>query len=354
MITQLLNRDFLLDCADELLEALDGGFVERSLAPDPARRGGGMRDAGPAVEEFEGEAPLSDVDLDAAQALLREAAQVERADSSGQRGFPAPPPERRGGQPASLDDLSFLSRDPVLSNLQSALELHLEEELEAELPDDDRRGGAASVAVSERSLPGVSVRKEPDGRRLGDKFSTSDPGWVSSLFAMGIRRLRHRHPFNPNPAVPSPLASDARIVVVGDWGSGVPRARLVAQSMRESVEQALADKRQVHVIHLGDVYYSGWGYEYTRRFLRWWPVSEEQASRVGSWNLNGNHNRTAAAMPTSRRHSETLASRGNETPPAHQAASSRWRTSTGRFSGSTRLTRTTAWPMVKRSGPWSG
>jgi hypothetical protein len=78
-------------------------------------------------------------------------------------------------------------------------------------------------------------------------------------------------------------------VMAGDWGSGVPRARAVAEQMRNQVEAAAKDGLATHVVHLGDVYYSGWGKEYERRFLRYWPVLESEADKIGSWTLNGNH-----------------------------------------------------------------
>jgi hypothetical protein len=212
-------------------------------------------------------------------------------EPSGQPGFTLPPPERRGDEPAPIDDVSFLSRDPVLSNLQSALDLYYAQEPETEVEEPEKRRGGfqEDVAVSDRGLAGVPSVRHDDGRRLFDKFSVTDPRWVSSVFAMGVRRMRKRHAFNPEPAPPAPLADDARLVLVGDWGSGVPRARKVAERMAEEVAAARADGRQVHVIHLGDVYYSGWRYEYADRFLRWWPVEPGQAGEVASWNLNGNH-----------------------------------------------------------------
>ncbi|HWC27672.1 MAG TPA: metallophosphoesterase [Solirubrobacteraceae bacterium] len=62
--------------------------------------------------------------------------------------------------------------------------------------------------------------------------------------------------------------------------------------MAEEVTQALAARRPVHVVHLGDVYYSGDPVEYERRVLAegLWPVTLEQArAGVTSWSLNGNH-----------------------------------------------------------------
>jgi 3',5'-cyclic AMP phosphodiesterase CpdA len=77
--------------------------------------------------------------------------------------------------------------------------------------------------------------------------------------------------------------------MVGDWGSGLPRAQKVATQMRKFVAQSLAEGGDCHVIHLGDVYYSGYEYEYQERFLKHWPVSCGEQNRVGSWSLNGNH-----------------------------------------------------------------
>jgi len=59
--------------------------------------------------------------------------------------------------------------------------------------------------------------------------------------------------------------------------------------MRGIVLQSIAEHRDVHVVHLGDVYYSGWDYEYKDRFLSYWPVKPSDGGRAGSWCLNGNH-----------------------------------------------------------------
>ena len=47
--------------------------------------------------------------------------------------------------------------------------------------------------------------------------------------------------------------------------------------------------REQHVIHLGDVYYSGWPEEYEDHFLPNWPVAPGQEDRYGSRCLNANH-----------------------------------------------------------------
>jgi hypothetical protein len=80
-----------------------------------------------------------------------------------------------------------------------------------------------------------------------------------------------------------------RLILLADWGTGVPRARKVAEAARAYLDEAAGAGVEVHVIHLGDVYYSGWAEEYDRHFLPFWPVKPEEASVHGSWCLNGNH-----------------------------------------------------------------
>ena len=60
--------------------------------------------------------------------------------------------------------------------------------------------------------------------------------------------------------------------------------------MAEEVADALRNGREAHVIHLGDVYYSGLPVEVQRHVLEPWPVTAAQAKAgVTSWSLNGNH-----------------------------------------------------------------
>ena len=152
-------------------------------------------------------------------------------------------------------------------------------------------GGAdGSVAlVTDKRLPGGGARRSSN-RRILDRFSITDPQWVSSLFAQGVRMLRKRHAFNPAPPEPVHIGDNARVILVGDWGTGIPRAQLIGTAMRMAVEQGLNDNRDVQVIHLGDVYYSGWEFEYRDRFLPYWPVKEAEArDKVDPGASNGNH-----------------------------------------------------------------
>jgi hypothetical protein len=278
VIAQLLNRDFVLQQLDALIEDLERGF-------EPERRALG----GEAAE-------LDQADLQRALKELQAAKVRELRSSSGQPAFEPPRAERRGQVVPPLDDFSFVSRDPVISLVQSALEEYFaerEEEsiAESEPPADDRRRAADDeVAVTGRAIKGVAVeRDERQGRRLFKRFEPTDARWANSLVSMGIRKWKGVHAFNQKPAPPLRIADRVRLLLVGDWGTGIDRAQKVGKEMRKVLEEGSRAGIEQHVIHLGDVYYSGWQSEYDRRFLPHWPVRPEEAADIGSWCLNGNH-----------------------------------------------------------------
>ena len=98
------------------------------------------------------------------------------------------------------------------------------------------------------------------------------------------------HEFNKAPAEYQ-MKDNARLIVVGDWGSGLKHARAVAKLMAAEVQKGLEMGRSVHVIHLGDVYFAGEAEECRDHVLAdgWWPVTAAQSTDVGSWALAGNH-----------------------------------------------------------------
>ncbi|MGY4460473.1 metallophosphoesterase family protein [Bradyrhizobium sp. LB13.1] len=275
MIAQLLNREFVV----RQMEAI-GEEMRRNLCPPSASS------ESPPVNVADYATALEHLEVSLAR---------EKQQSSGQPGFESSPPERRNDWPAELDDFAFISRDPVVSIIQSALEYrynapdYASQVLEEEPEDDGRRVQGDCPVVTGRRLLHSEPRRNADNRRVFEAFSETDPSWVSSLVAMGIRGLRQRHAFNSKPPEAVAMGPNARLVIVGDWGSGLPRAQKVATAMRVYIEEALREQRDTHVVHLGDVYYSGWEYEYKNRFLEQWPVRPSEAGRLTSWSLNGNH-----------------------------------------------------------------
>jgi hypothetical protein len=181
-----------------------------------------------------------------------------------------------GGQAAGVP---YLSRAPLVSMIQSRSEEALNE---AGVPDPGK-----PASLWSRIVRGVErlLHISPGS------FTSKDPGWFVSIAQGALDRLaKGNAPFNPDPAEYDGVTDDARLVVVGDWGTGLPRARAVATQMGKAIDAALASQRQVHVVHLGDIYYSGFEGEDRKRFLDLWPVSQAQAEAgVTSWSLNGNH-----------------------------------------------------------------
>jgi hypothetical protein len=154
----------------------------------------------------------------------------------------------------TTEKVPFMSRDPIQSLLQSTLESKLRE---SGVPEEssEHRGLLGEIIHFIESIL-HPVRYGPD-----------DPDWVIDIAGAVLDRLaRGNHPFNPLPAEHE-VADDARVVIVGDWGTGLPRARAVAGHMAEEVAQALAEGREAHVVHLGDIYYSGMEDEVRRHVL---------------------------------------------------------------------------------------
>lgn len=184
-----------------------------------------------------------------------------------------------GGRSPTHPELPFMSREPVQSLVQSAVEQKLREHGEPEQSPDRRDLLAKIIHFIESILH--PVRYGPD-----------DINWIIDVAEAMLDRLaKGNHPFNPQPAE-HPITDRARLVIVGDWGSGLPRAQAVARGMAVEIADALESGRDVHVIHLGDVYYSGTGDEVRRKVLApgMWPVTKAQAAGgVTSWSLNGNH-----------------------------------------------------------------
>lgn len=274
MISQVLNRTFVLD----QLRA-----IEKQLLTGSARRAGAARG-------MDGLEPshIQQAAAEIGEALAREAERILVFKGE-------PIGARRGNSVPQLDDSAFISSDPIISLTQSALEAyfsHPDSKDKIAAPSRSspgRRSSSQPHPVTERTLASAPIAQGSSGRRVFDKFSITDIGWVSSLVAMGISKFKSPHPFKSDPPPAVQLAERCRLILVGDWGSGLPRAQKVAAAMRGYVDDSLKNGIDCQVIHLGDVYYSGWEYEYRDRFLNYWPVRADEKDKVGSWSLNGNH-----------------------------------------------------------------
>ena len=278
MIADILNRNFVLEqlaVVQEHLEA-QASPTNRSLIAGP-----------------EGTEELTATDFATAASMVSDAMASEAEETSGQPGLAAPVTSRSALAEPSIDDRSYFSRDPVISVFQSVLEEYFEtrepEAIAQPAPATRRDLGAEEVAtslVTDRSL----ARPESAGQqRIFQQFSVTDPGWVSQLFAQALTRVRGKHAFNPEAAAPRVLQDRTRLLLVGDWGSGVRRAQKVGVQMRRHLECGQDEGVEQTAIHLGDIYYAGRKREVEKRFLSFWPVRAEEADEIASYSTNANH-----------------------------------------------------------------
>jgi hypothetical protein len=119
------------------------------------------------------------------------------------------------------------------------------------------------------------------------RFGPCDIRWIEpALLNLATDLAQNKYPFADKRPPTVPLGDRARVVIVGDWATGLPQARNVARSIRTTLDATPAEI-DCHVVHLGDTYYSGTEEEYEHIYLPLWPVSA--GSRTGSWSLAGNH-----------------------------------------------------------------
>ena len=86
------------------------------------------------------------------------------------------------------------------------------------------------------------------------------------------------------------LPSNARIGIVGDWGTGQPEAKTVLQQ--------IARKKPNVVIHLGDIYYSATEFEVENYFYKiWQQILNLPGSGIATFTLAGNHDMFGGGAP---------------------------------------------------------
>lgn len=255
MIRQLLDPEFLLQSRAELQKALSVQTAKAEQGdPDTLR-------------ELDREQVSLD-DLRAASAHLAASATQEAIDDQ--------------------QNAAALPRDAFASLLQSNLQRFYEERKPELIERTSAQGAFAhDVPVTDTSLTPAAAQLKP--QKLFEAMSQTDVRWASVGYAKLVELLRHKHDFPDRPAASLHISNNARVFLVGDWGSGVPRARAVGQRMRALLTEPAFQNVEQHVIHLGDVYYSGFKREYDKNFLPDWPVHPGEDARYGSWCLNGNH-----------------------------------------------------------------
>jgi hypothetical protein len=255
VLAQLVNQDFLVDAAEDTRVELN------RLAGQVGRRG--AADAGLGEE-------ITAEDLREVAERLRTAVDELEGDR----------------EDPSRASWICMPRDPLLSILQTELEAAIADQAPGAVESDP-------LAPVDRRIAEDPGERTAQGRRAFGAFEVtrpkvlSDPKWVWSGVVIAWHAFKNKAPFGGLPSQAIGIADDARVLLVGDWGSGIARAQAVAAEMRKELDRGIADGREQHVVHLGDVYYTGADDEYRERFLPYWPVREGED--IGSWTLVGNH-----------------------------------------------------------------
>lgn len=168
----------------------------------------------------------------------------------------------------------------------------------AEAPQDlqDKHGGKMQglwecVKLSGETL-WAKLTKSDDAERLHDelKFSTCDPEWAEAILDyekyFGLDGKKQPIPYvryqSMDQFVLPSLPPNARVAILGDWGTGTDDARGVLEQVAKHQPDVL--------LHLGDIYYSGTPNECQKYFL---DVIDEVFDRgpnpLPVYTLTGNH-----------------------------------------------------------------
>ena len=199
---------------------------------------------------------------------------------------------------------AFAPRDQLIALFQSAMDEYLDDTIGPARAGGGKAGakksgkaaaasarkGAAKGAPAEATLDlfygGGAKKSGKAGTKTGAadifaQFGNLDPRWVTVAAEKAKTWLRGKHDF-PRHKSPSDfrfrMDDETTVAIVGDWGGG----NAAAQSVAEQIKKLAPN----HVIHLGDVYYSGTPKEVKDRFLKFWPRPKAPGL---SFALNSNH-----------------------------------------------------------------
>jgi hypothetical protein len=177
-------------------------------------------------------------------------------------------------------------RDQMIDDLQEAEDWAEREEAIAssieDAPPIDSEGDPEYIPSHPTLALFQSAMDEQFELNGGRSFLPGDPRWVSVLYQKLRARVRGKAPFPQHRALDDfrfDLADRGTVALVSDWGTANVHAVAVAQQ--------IAARDPDHIIHLGDVYYSGTPREMERNFLGVWRAHGPHHARY--WGLNSNH-----------------------------------------------------------------
>jgi 3',5'-cyclic AMP phosphodiesterase CpdA len=161
-------------------------------------------------------------------------------------------------------------------------------------------GYCASLARSygEAKLAGNEADASRYYAMLTDKLGTCDPRWIDTavkykefLFAKDLTKdqIPYRtHKSLSDFVIDGKLPANARVALLGDWGTGQPEAKTILAQ--------IARKNPDVLIHMGDVYYAGTDFEMENYFYNLLPLSLD-LSKVPVYTLCGNHDMFSGGAP---------------------------------------------------------
>lgn len=183
------------------------------------------------------------------------------------------------------DSGAYIPTAPLTCLLQSYYEEQFRKRGWVTSPAPVRGLAMSEVAITNERLSRTATAAR--GLAVGGFEDGEDVRYiVDGMTGVLDRLFTGKAKFNPQPAARAQLGNDARILLFGDWATGLPRAQALADAMATELKGDQAGRSQ-HLIHLGDTYYAGRSSEYKARFLPFWPKAG--GSVQTQWSLNGNH-----------------------------------------------------------------
>ncbi len=159
------------------------------------------------------------------------------------------------------------------------------------------------------ALTGDHTDEQKFQEELGTKFTQCDPRWADCVaeyvkFKLGGGKIPYRPPTGPQSfVIDGRLPANAKIAIVGDWGTGDDSAK--------GVLNRIAARQPDVVFHLGDVYYSGTEHEMQTYFYAIWQnalgipsvpwgqkmTAAQLTAKPATFSLSGNHDMYSGGAP---------------------------------------------------------